>query len=58
MFTVDSPHGHARAGVENTVHGRFETPAFMNVATAAAIKGGLSALDLCDVQCQIMLCNT
>ena len=30
----------------------------MNVATAAAIKGGLSAFDLKDIRAQVMLCNT
>ena len=48
----------ARRGVFETVHGKVETPGFMNVATLAAIKGGLSALDLVDVNCQVMLCNT
>lgn len=48
----------ARRGSFETVHGTVQTPAFMNVATAAAIKGGLSALDLKDIRCQVMLCNT
>ncbi|WP_418667063.1 tRNA guanosine(34) transglycosylase Tgt [Allofournierella sp.] len=48
----------ARRGEFCTVHGTVQTPAFMNVATAAAIKGGLSALDLKDIRCQVMLCNT
>lgn len=30
----------------------------MNVATAAAIKGGISAYDLKELKCQVMLCNT
>ncbi|MEG2174864.1 MAG: tRNA guanosine(34) transglycosylase Tgt, partial [Oscillospiraceae bacterium] len=42
----------------STVDGTFETPAFMNVATAAAIKGGLSSYDLVNLKCQIMLSNT
>ena len=33
-------------------------PAFMNVATAGAIKGAVSALDLKAVHCQVQLCNT
>lgn len=37
---------------------RCQTPAFMNVATAAAIKGGISAYDLKELKCQVMLCNT
>ena len=50
--------GHARRGVFETVHGTVQTPAFMNVATAGAIKGGLSAFDLKDIRAQVMLCNT
>lgn len=48
----------ARRGEFETVHGTVQTPAFMNVATTAAIKGGLSAFDLQDIHCQVMLCNT
>ncbi len=48
----------ARRGELHTVHGTVQTPAFMNVATAAAIKGGLSAFDLKKTRCQVMLCNT
>ena len=50
--------GHARRGEFQTVHGTVQTPAFQNVATAAAIKGGLSANDLKENHCQVMLCNT
>ena len=49
---------NARRGEFETVHGTVQTPAFMNVATAAAIKGGLSAFDLKDIHCQVMLRNT
>ena len=48
----------ARRGEFETVHGTVQTPAFQNVATSAAIKGGLSAFDLKDNKCQVMLCNT
>jgi queuine tRNA-ribosyltransferase len=48
----------ARRGVFTTVHGTVQTPAFMNVATAGAIKGGLSAYDLGQIGTQVMLCNT
>lgn len=58
MFKVILKENNARRGVFETVHGTVQTPAFMNVATAAAIKGGLSAFDLKDVGCQVMLCNT
>ena len=53
-----SQEGRARRGEFETVHGTVQTPAFQNVATAAAIKGGLSAKDLETVNCQVMLCNT
>ncbi len=49
---------NARRGELSTVHGKVQTPAFMNVATAAAIKGGLSAFDLKEIDTQVMLCNT
>jgi queuine tRNA-ribosyltransferase len=41
-----------------TAHGQVETPAFMNVATQGAIKGGLDAFDLKEIGCQIALANT
>lgn len=50
--------GHARRGEFQTVHGTVQTPCFMNVATVAAIKGGLSSVDLKEVGAQVMLCNT
>ena len=50
--------GSARRGEFQTVHGTVQTPAFMNVATCGAIKGGLDAEDLRTVGCQVMLCNT
>lgn len=58
MFKVLKQEGSARRGEFTTVHGVVQTPCFMNVATAGAIKGGLSALDLKDIGCQIQLCNT
>ena len=58
MFKVLKQEGSARRGEFTTVHGMVQTPCFMNVATAGAIKGGLSALDLKDIGCQIQLCNT
>ena len=57
-FEVIKQENMARRSVFETVHGTVQTPAFMNVATAAAIKGGLSTNDLKDVGCQVMLCNT
>lgn len=57
-FTVNKKDGRARLSTFKTVHGTVQTPAFMNVATVAAIKGGLSANDLKNIGCQVMLCNT
>ena len=39
--------GKARRGIFETPHGTVQTPAFMNVATAAAIKGGISYTAIC-----------
>lgn len=57
-FNVIKKDGEARRAVFETVHGVVQTPAFMNVATAGAIKGGLSADDLNSIDTQVMLCNT
>ncbi len=58
MFKVIKKCGNARRSEFTTVHGTVQTPAFMNVATCGAIKGGLSALDLEEINCQVMLSNT
>ncbi len=58
MFKVRKKQKQARRGEINTVHGIVQTPAFMNVATCGAIKGALSAFDLKNAKCQIMLSNT
>ena len=59
MFKVLKKEGTARRGEFKTVHGTVQTPAFMNVATVAAIKGAVSAYDLSDdLHTQVMLCNT
>ncbi len=58
MYQLLKQQGTARRGEWATVHGTVQTPAFMNVATAGAIKGGLSAFDLAANGCQVMLCNT
>ena len=59
MFEVIKREGRARRGRFSCAHGGVvQTPVFMNVATQAAIKGGLSAGDLEAVRCQIALCNT
>lgn len=57
-FEITGHCENARTGHFSTIHGSFDTPCFMNVATAAAIKGGLDAFDLKSIGCQVMLCNT
>ncbi|MBQ7353325.1 MAG: tRNA guanosine(34) transglycosylase Tgt [Clostridia bacterium] len=58
MFTVLKTEGRARRGVMETVHGTIQTPVFMNVGTCAAIKGGVSTMDLKELKCQVELSNT
>ena len=57
-FKVIKKEGRARRGVMETVHGTIQTPVFMNVGTSAAVKGGISTLDLYNVGCQVELSNT
>ena len=58
MYKLIKKDGNARRGEFETVHGTVQTPAFMNVATCGAIKGALSAIDLKEIGCQVMLSNT
>ncbi len=58
MYTLLKQENKARRGEFTTVHGTFQTPCFMNVGTAAAIKGGVSSIDLKELKCQVELCNT
>lgn len=58
MFKVIKTEGSARRGIFETVHGTVQTPFFMNVGTAAAIKGGLDSFDLNEIGCQVELSNT
>lgn len=57
-FTLLKTEGKARRARFETVHGTIETPVFMNVGTSAAIKGGISTMDLKEVNCQVELSNT
>lgn len=57
-FTLLKTEGTARRATFETVHGTVQTPAFMNVATCGAIKGAVSAEDLKELHCQVMLSNT
>ncbi|MGN1340618.1 MAG: tRNA guanosine(34) transglycosylase Tgt [Oscillospiraceae bacterium] len=58
MFELKKTEGLARRGTFTTPHGAIETPFFMNVGTAAAIKGGISSVDLKGLKTQVELCNT
>lgn len=58
MYTLKKQEGCARRGELETLHGTVQTPVFMNVGTAAAIKGALSAADLKTIGCQVELSNT
>ena len=58
MYTLIKQEGNARLGTFETVHGTVQTPVFMNVGTAGAIKGAVSADDLKTRGCQVLLCNT
>lgn len=58
MFRVLKAEGKARRGEFTCAHGVVQTPVFMNVGTQAAIKGGLSAFDLKNINCQVELSNT
>ena len=57
-YTVIAREGNAKSAHFETVHGTVETPVFMNVGTAAAIKGAVSTDDLHDLKTQIELSNT
>ncbi len=58
MYKLKKQEGSARRGELETAHGTVQTPVFMNVGTAAAIKGALSAADLKAIGCQVELSNT
>lgn len=58
MYKLKKQEGNTRRGELETPHGTVQTPVFMNVGTAAAIKGALSAADLKIIGCQVELSNT
>jgi len=57
-YELIKTNGRAKRGRLHTPHGVIETPVFMNVGTAAAIKGALSSIDLKEIGCQVELSNT
>ena len=58
MYKLLTTEGRAKRAEFTTVHGTVQTPVFMNVGTAAAIKGAVSTEDLKELGCQIQLSNT
>lgn len=58
MYKLIKQENNARRAEFITNKGVVQTPAFMNVATCAAIKGAVSAEDLKTLDCQVMLSNT
>ncbi len=58
MYELLKKEGRAKRGRFHTVHGCVETPVFMNVGTAAAIKGAVSTEDLEQIGTQVELSNT
>ena len=58
MYKLLKKDGDAKRGEFHTVHGVIQTPVFMNVGTAAAIKGAVSTEDLEEIGTQVELSNT
>lgn len=58
MYKIINRDGNAKSAEVTTVHGTIQTPVFMNVGTAAAIKGAVSTEDLQQIKTQVELSNT
>ena len=58
MYKLITTDGSAKRGEFHTPHGVIQTPVFMNVGTAAAIKGAVSTEDLQHIKTQVQLSNT
>lgn len=58
MYQILNRDGNAKRAQLETVHGTIQTPVFMNVGTAAAIKGAVSTADLKEIKTQVQLSNT
>ena len=58
MYKLLKRDGLAKRGEFHTVHGVIQTTVFMNVGTAAAIKGAVSTEDLQGIKTQVELSNT
>lgn len=58
MYRILKQEGRAKRAELTTVHGVIQTPVFMNVGTAAAVKGAVAASDLEEIRTQVELSNT
>ncbi len=58
MYRILKQEGRAKRAELETVHGTIQTPVFMNVGTAAAIKGAVATSDLDQIKTQVELSNT
>ncbi len=58
MYQILATEGKAKRARLETVHGTIQTPVFMNVGTAAAIKGAVATTDLQEIGTQVELSNT
>lgn len=58
MYRILKRDGLAKRAEFQTVHGTVQTPLFMNVGTAAAIKGAVATTDLKQIGTQVELSNT
>ena len=58
MYKLLKKDGNAKRGELHTVHGVIQTPVFLNVGTAPAIKGAVSTEDLEQIGTQVELSNT
>ena len=58
MYKIIARDGNAKRAEFHTVHGTIQTPVFMNVGTAAAIKGAVATTDLYEIGTQVELSNT
>ena len=58
VYRILKQEGRAKRAEFETVHGTIQTPVFMNVGTAAAIKGAVATSDLEEIKTQVELSNT
>ena len=58
LYKLITTDGNAKRGEFTTPHGVIQTPVFMNVGTAAAIKGAVSTTDLQEIGTLVELSNT